>query len=708
MKINNLYIKNFRRFREKSISFKNGMNVLYGQNEHGKSTVLEALLTVLYFDAKTKSKKILDQIGSWESDVLPMIRIEYSTKEGSYMLEKNFDSNTQKLVNADTNEIISETYNGIIAEVKKHTGIGSEEVFKLTALIAQNDVARVGNITEKQPIKSLRETIDSSLLGGVKVETGAVISELNSVITDLEKGLDRPAKYPGKIKSLYVKLNELEIKSSDIKESISNYFSGTKNGKEGEEELALIQKEIDELELLINNNEIREKSEKRISELIGLSSEIEKRISEIERISIRLDQTKKEREVFKMNYDLDGIDEGLLEVKTLLKSKSEEKDLLEHRIEKDAQDLSKLRGEKNFINKYIVSVASVLVVVLLFVFSGSIPLLAGSSVLLTIINVYLIKKTKGEEESYKFKYQDRISIINDELNSLEKRKADLLKKVNVSTENEFASVKSKMSSLDSEINNYQSGIDALMKTTSVEKLKEQQSLYLGEKKDIEQNILTEDVRASVVEGTDGIKMRKRLVELKNRREVLNQLITEARIQRKSSKYTSEDLSLVEEEIYQMKKQIDYYENKSRILKLVRDNIEKARIDILKQMESIVSKYAKEYLPMLTDSKYTEIKMTPEFKFMVYSNEKGDWIIPDNFLSQGTIDQIYFVIRFAILSLICKDIFPPIIIDDAFVTFDELRLNSVRLMLEKIAKNYQIIILTCHKDYSDWGNLIELK
>jgi putative ATP-dependent endonuclease of OLD family len=40
-----LILKNFRRFDNTTIEFTSGLNLLVGDNEAGKSTVLEAILT---------------------------------------------------------------------------------------------------------------------------------------------------------------------------------------------------------------------------------------------------------------------------------------------------------------------------------------------------------------------------------------------------------------------------------------------------------------------------------------------------------------------------------------------------------------------------------------------------------------------------------------------------------------------------------------
>ena len=66
MQITELKLKNFKKFQEFSLGLKPGINVVYGENEKGKSTLLSAIITALYVDPSTRSKVILDRIQSWK------------------------------------------------------------------------------------------------------------------------------------------------------------------------------------------------------------------------------------------------------------------------------------------------------------------------------------------------------------------------------------------------------------------------------------------------------------------------------------------------------------------------------------------------------------------------------------------------------------------------------------------------------------------
>lgn len=66
------------------------------------------------------------------------------------------------------------------------------------------------------------------------------------------------------------------------------------------------------------------------------------------------------------------------------------------------------------------------------------------------------------------------------------------------------------------------------------------------------------------------------------------------------------------------------------------------------------------------------------------------------LSQGTADQLYLALRLAICDLILpKEPSPPLILDDALASFDDLRAELALELLRELGKKRQILLFTCH-------------
>jgi len=70
---------------------------------------------------------------------------------------------------------------------------------------------------------------------------------------------------------------------------------------------------------------------------------------------------------------------------------------------------------------------------------------------------------------------------------------------------------------------------------------------------------------------------------------------------------------------------------------------------------------------------------------------------DACLSTGAKDQIYLAARLACAAELSSGEAVPVILDDALMSFDDRRFESaLRCIVEKIASEQQVIILSCHK------------
>lgn len=135
MKLNKLKIKNFKQFRDQEFEFNDDINIIVGDNESGKSTVLEAIETCLNLLYRGKplnmelstelfnNQCIAEYLDSDKSqDTLPEIKIE-AFLDGNPELKGDKNSD-----NADTQGIfvriyfdpdLADSYEAFIAEPDK-------------------------------------------------------------------------------------------------------------------------------------------------------------------------------------------------------------------------------------------------------------------------------------------------------------------------------------------------------------------------------------------------------------------------------------------------------------------------------------------------------------------------------------------------------------------------------------------------------------
>lgn len=94
------------------------------------------------------------------------------------------------------------------------------------------------------------------------------------------------------------------------------------------------------------------------------------------------------------------------------------------------------------------------------------------------------------------------------------------------------------------------------------------------------------------------------------------------------------------------------------------------------------------LSRITDGKYTKLIADEKLDMAVFCDGKR---IPVERLSRGTIEQIYFSLRMAALNILYEEELP-VILDDAFVFYDEKRLKSALKWLSEQPR--QVIIFSC--------------
>jgi uncharacterized protein YhaN len=99
-----------------------------------------------------------------------------------------------------------------------------------------------------------------------------------------------------------------------------------------------------------------------------------------------------------------------------------------------------------------------------------------------------------------------------------------------------------------------------------------------------------------------------------------------------------------------------------------------------------------YFEMMTDGRYETIQLDDDGFSAVDSAGQRIHAVE---LSRGTAEQLYLSLRLALMGVFSGYETLPMIIDDGFVNFDHSRSEKVYELLEKVAENRQIIILSCH-------------
>ena len=96
---------------------------------------------------------------------------------------------------------------------------------------------------------------------------------------------------------------------------------------------------------------------------------------------------------------------------------------------------------------------------------------------------------------------------------------------------------------------------------------------------------------------------------------------------------------------------------------------------------------------ISNGKYNNIKFI-DGQGLIVELENGEYVNA-NRLSIGTIDQLYFSLRLSAIQEIAKENMP-IILDESFAFYDDLRLSNILRYFSKEFQQNHIIIFTCSK------------
>ncbi len=109
--------------------------------------------------------------------------------------------------------------------------------------------------------------------------------------------------------------------------------------------------------------------------------------------------------------------------------------------------------------------------------------------------------------------------------------------------------------------------------------------------------------------------------------------------------------------------------------------------------------------VITGGRYRRVKVDEnELRLRVFSVEADDWVDVRT-LSRGTVDQVYLAARLGLVRQVTQGRRPPLVFDDPFVTFDDERARRSVELLKRIARDHQVVYLTCSERYDELADRV---
>ncbi len=702
-----LELQNYKQFKYKKIEFKSGINILFGQNEKGKSTIVDALLTLFYTEPTSNSKNLLGYITSWLVDEKPNLTLVFESNGIIYKLNKNFQTRKSTLIADNIQLDDSKKINELLA---KFLGITTEEIYNSVAIFKGAEMFEVSKDQKlKVLLTGLSTGADGNALEAVKL--------IEKDIQEIKRGLDRPTKNPGILQNLNDTISNLTSQLQNLKIQNNERIN---NKIELDNSQRIFNQKIDQFAIL---SETLEKN----AELRNAREEVVKLDKEIFRVTEDI----KAAEAEKLNLEQFNERLGKLKIsKVVLEQSQAEYSEVSKIIEKLIQEIKIYESQINEIETTIINVKNnnelsirkiiknsvipigfIIGAIVLFIFNLyliSIVLVVFS--VLSFIGIYyrthkLIKEEQTLELTLKQeKLKSELIEKNEELET-QKTKVDKIRNTfEVSSDQELYMKFSEITELYKAAENFNSRLSEKLAMNGfasienyIESLKGEYSNLLLFKNEIKLVKIDKNINYEI-SGQEYVIFQKKFESEKLELKQLEEKYISAK-SRATNLYTPEvSLVSLEEELNEKIRLREYWSNKLNTLESLSKYLTIAINSTTKTAASKIEYDLKTMLPQLTNFRYSDIKVDQDFNMTVFSPSKGDYFVPEDNLSSGTIEQIYFLAKLSYLDLLTPTLQIPLILDDAFITFDEERSQSAFKLLNDLKNKYQIIFCTCHEKY----------
>ena len=631
MKINKLKINAYGKLKEKEIDFGNHINIIYGKNETGKSTLLNFITNCFYGISKNKNGK---EISNFEK-YTPWIGEDFSGKlvyeldnQERFEIFRDFKKKNPKIFN-EKMEDISKEFN-----IDKNKGneffyeqTKIDEALFLSTIIVNQQEIKLERQEQNILIQKLANLVGT---GDDNVSYKRAMDRINRRQLD-EVGTQRTREKP---------INRIEKNIENLQ-----------NEKEELEKYENLKYEIEENKNKLNKEIINLENKNNYLKEIKLLKENQK----IEEEKIKIKENIKKENLEKINLlknkikDIKNNNQDILEIN----------DSIIRNNNKNNLEVKKLN--KNIILFFIVILIINIIQflwnpnrILKYLFMLTIPIyLAISFALKSKLNRQI--KIKEREEAKIIKHYETINLevnnINNEINLLEKNNNNL--------EKEIKDLK----------NNY--------------------NLKMSSEKQQIDNKYRNQIEKNEINNLENINYEIQKIESEINRQKIE--LHTLDLDKKNIEPKLNNLSKIEEDLIDNKNKMLNLKMLEKSINLAKEVLLTSYEEMKNTITPKFTKNLSENISQITDGKYTNVRFDDE-KGLIVELENGDYVSAIQ-LSIGTIDQLYLSLRLSMVEELSEEKMP-IILDESFAYFDSDRLRNILKYMAQQFKEHQIIIFTC--------------
>lgn len=679
MKIKNIKVNAYGNIENKDINLEEGINIIHGANESGKSTLLNYIISIFYGISRNKDGKVLsdyEKYKPWNSNEFSG-RISYKLENGEkYEIFRDFNKKNPKIYN-DKLEDISDRFEtdkkdgskffieqmGIDKQMYLSTVVSTQEEVRLDEknqnMLIQKiaNLAGTGedNVSYKKALIKLQEKIRDEI-GTNKTSQKPIniiekeIVEINNKIVETEKYRNRKYEIDAEKKQILSELKELEQQKQILQE--------LQNSMKSEEETK-------------NRLEIREKNRKdniaKINELTNQKNTI--------------------------NAESERVQSAKNHLQEIIKGHKENIEKLNSEIEKIANEKEeKQEKEKPSISFIVITVvlAIALICSIILIKNYIVSGILGVAIIANIV-FYVINKNKQKVNKAKLREK-----INQEKQykreKLENQKQQIIANVNT-TEKKLEKQEEEEKQVNSELSMLKGQIILLQKNNEkITEEIEQDNKAINEESNKNKQQIIEKYKDKNINDLLYIN------DYQNYISKIEETINNNRIRIKGLEIEYDtivpqldEMVVLEEKREADKEKLAELREKESIINIAIENLMDAYEEMKTTITPKFTKNLSESIQKISSNKYNKVTINDE-NGMIIENNRGEYVEAVK-LSTGTIDQLYLALRLSMIDELSKENLP-IILDESFAYSDNNRLKNMLQYLTSDLNNHQTIIFTC--------------
>ncbi len=693
MWIKRIGLKNLLTFRDTTIEFGPGLNVVISLNEAGKSSLMRGIVTALYRDASSRRRDVVT-MQRWGSGTLFTVEIDFVSGEQGFAVFREFEGGHQRLFREGETIPLCEGKD-VDRYMREQLVLPEEELFVRICAVHHEELARVTNGKV-----DLGERIEEILGGGWgEVSPSRIKQMVDARRAELRRGIDHPAK-----RENWGALKQVTEEVGEIERALSLAEGRERSREELLRELSEKRRELDEVETALQHFRDKQKKAEEYEECRRKKEEVEGRMQEARKKKERVEEL-----ILKRNQIVEA---GRQFPPALAKGDDSSIDGYHRDLDQEAPlerviELVGGRGRGPAASwKVITGFMAILGGVLGAILYNALFLLiaVGGAALLVWWIMVRLAPLKGVAEAgdaatlegLRMKRREwagersldesrklliRFSNWKRDLDTINGRLREL-----IGTEDGGIDIGEVAGELDGEFGRLAASWDA----------REQELRRL------------EPFRLDA----DGLlRLEDELRKKEERFDTLRREVSS--LEREVAGLQSVEMAPMSEQLVQARETLDNLERKDRILAVILEYLDEARRQVAGFLAEKLPSIAGRHLFQMTRGRYGTLYIDPLTLRIETVPATGDIdghdtaperILPDA-LSQGAQDQVHLAVRLALVELISAREPQPLFLDDPFVHFDPERRERALKIINKFSKRHQVVLFTCDPFYCDLGGRV---